>query len=155
MNTSLTSRLKQRAVIEFLTNEGCVPKEIHARLMVQFQEKTIDISNVRRCAALAKKSEPSELRISDEFRSGRPKTAKTNDNIAKVESMIRDDRRITQNQIAIALDISQGAVSTIIQNLHTAVARQKPKSSASNLKLFYTLHTVQTWPQVIFFCFPS
>jgi len=117
MNTSLTSRLKQRAVIEFLTNEGCVPKEIHARLLVQFQEKTIDISNVRRWAALAKKSELSELQISDEFRSGRPKTATTNDNIAKVESMIRDDRRITQNQIAIALDISQGAVSTIIQNL--------------------------------------
>jgi len=99
MNTSLTSRLKQRAVIEFLTNEGCVPKEIHARLMVQFQEKTIDISNVRRWAALAKKSEPSELRISDKFRSGRPKTATTNDNIAKVESMQKSKNSTCQTGI--------------------------------------------------------
>ncbi len=63
------------------------------------------------------KFEPSELQISDEFSFGRPKTATTGDNIPKVKRMIRDDRQITQNEIAIALDISQGAVSTIIQIL--------------------------------------
>lgn len=53
----------------------------------------------------------------DKFQSGRPKTATTDDNITKVESMIRNDCRITQNEIAIALNILQGAVSTIFQNL--------------------------------------
>lgn len=38
MNNSFRSRLKQRAIIEFLTNEGCAPKGIRARPVVQFKD---------------------------------------------------------------------------------------------------------------------
>ncbi len=40
--TSLSTRCKQRAVIEFLTVENCVPKEIQGRLKKVYGDETID-----------------------------------------------------------------------------------------------------------------
>ncbi len=45
--TSLSTRCKQRAVIEFLTTENCAPKEIHSCLKKVYGNETINISNVR------------------------------------------------------------------------------------------------------------
>ncbi len=59
--TSLSTRCKQCAVIEFLTAENCVPKEIHSRLKKVYGDETIDISNVRCWVRSAKVAERGKL----------------------------------------------------------------------------------------------
>ena len=48
MASSMDLRLKQRAVIEFLTAEGCSPIEIFYRMKVVYGEMCLDVSTVRR-----------------------------------------------------------------------------------------------------------
>ena len=50
---SLSVRLKQRAIIEFLTAEKIQPIQIHARLKAVYGDDCIDISSVRRWAKRA------------------------------------------------------------------------------------------------------
>jgi len=67
MNTEtiLSSRYKQRIVIEFLTAENCAPKVIHSRLKNVYGDETIDISNVRRWVRSAKVVEKGQLVVTD------------------------------------------------------------------------------------------
>jgi len=89
--TSLSSRYKQRIVIEFLTAENCAPKVIHSRLKNVYGDETIDISNVRRWVRSAKVVEKGQLVVTDKKRPGRPKTAVTEVNTEKVEQLIREN----------------------------------------------------------------
>ena len=52
--------------------------------------------------------------VEDQERSGRPKTAKTEQQIAAVKQMVLHDRRITIENISEALAISAGSVHSII-----------------------------------------
>ncbi len=61
IETSLLTRCKQRAVIEFLTAENCAPKEILGRLKKIYGDETIDISNIRRWVRSAKVAERGKL----------------------------------------------------------------------------------------------
>jgi len=60
--TSLSSRYKQRIVIEFLTAENCAPKVIHSRLKNVYGDETIDISNVRRWVRNTKVVEKGQIK---------------------------------------------------------------------------------------------
>ena len=60
--------------------------------------------------------------IQDEPRSGRPSTAVTPDNIATVESLIKEDSRITYEQFAKTLDIGKAAINTILHD-HLGVSK--------------------------------
>lgn len=111
---SLCVRLKQRAVIEFLVGEGCTPTQIYSRLRDFYGDKTIDISNVRRWVACAKKVNRGLLPILDKSRSGRPKTAVNDANIQRIDELIRTNRRITQDEISAYLNISHERVNHII-----------------------------------------
>ncbi|KAH7981023.1 hypothetical protein HPB49_020997 [Dermacentor silvarum] len=51
-------RLKQRAVIEFLTAEGCAPINIHRRLTAVYGDACVDVSTVRRWARTVKDQNP-------------------------------------------------------------------------------------------------
>ena len=105
---------KQRAVIEFLTKEGCTAVNIHRRLRNVFGEATIDESNVRRWV---KKFKEGETRVQDKPRSGRPLTAATEENQNKVNDMIRADQCITVRKIVKELGCGHSAVEQIIHNL--------------------------------------
>ena len=48
MSAYMEVRLKQRAVIEFLTEEGIVPIDIHRRMSAVYGKACVDISTVRR-----------------------------------------------------------------------------------------------------------
>ncbi len=61
METSSSTRCKQRAVIEVLTTENCAPKEIHGHLKKVYGDETIDISNVRLWVRSAKVAESGKL----------------------------------------------------------------------------------------------
>ena len=60
--------------------------------------------------------------LQDEPRSGRPSTAVTPDTVATVESLIREDSRITFEQIAETLDIGKAAINTILHD-HLSVSK--------------------------------
>ena len=68
---------KQRAIIKFLTAEGCTAANIHERLKKVYGEETINVSNVRRWA---NKFKEGEANVEDKSRSGRPVTAVTEEN---------------------------------------------------------------------------
>ena len=54
--------------------------------------------------------------MDDNSRSGRPATAITDKNIAKVNELIRGDRRLTVNDIMTSISIGSNAVNEIIHN---------------------------------------
>ena len=110
----LSVRLKQRAVIEFLTAENVSPTDIHRRLQVVYGQETIDRSTVNRWVLKFRKSVPGCAKIEDQPRSGRPLTATDEAHKFQVDNLIQSDRRIKQRQIATELGISQERVHQII-----------------------------------------
>ena len=60
MASSMDLRLKQRAVIEFLTTEGFSPIEIHSRMKTVYGEICLDVSTVRRWTPRSREENPSE-----------------------------------------------------------------------------------------------
>jgi histone-lysine N-methyltransferase SETMAR len=133
--SSVSSRIKQRAVIEFLTQENEAPVEIHRRLLAVYDEDTVDISTVRRWVRKSKAS-GGNLDVSDQPRSGRPTTSTNEQNKQKVNELIRENRRITQRTIAVTLGISLASVNEIVVDLeYTKVcARWVPRQLTPEMK---------------------
>ena len=52
--------------------------------------------------------------MGDDERSGRPKTATIDENIAKVHQMVLDDRRIKVREIAVVMNMSKERVCHIL-----------------------------------------
>ena len=67
-------RFKQRAVIEFLTEEKVPPIEIHRRMQAVYGDKCVDVSKVRRWVRRFNNGELGQADLSDKTRSGRPVT---------------------------------------------------------------------------------
>lgn len=109
-------RIRQRSVIEFLNAEGETPIRIHERLKNVYGDATVDVSTVRRWIRRCNETQ-GQTPLADEKRSGRPVTAVTPRNIQRVDEIIREDRRVTTNELCLTLSISKGSVMTIIQQL--------------------------------------
>jgi len=54
--------------------------------------------------------------VTDEGRSGRPSTSRTQDHIDRSDAIIREDRRITVSEVAAHLDISYGFAYAILHD---------------------------------------
>ena len=54
------------------------------------------------------------MSLDDEDRSGRPITGVTNENIAKVEGLVREDRQITIRQLVHDVSVPSGTIETIL-----------------------------------------
>ncbi len=67
-----STRLKQRAVIGFLTAEGVIRTDIHHHLQAVYGEGTIDRSTVNRWAIKFRVSELGKVSIEDVTRAGPP-----------------------------------------------------------------------------------
>jgi len=52
--------------------------------------------------------------VTDEERSGRPATSRTEENIAKVHQIVRENRRLTVRSIAEQVNIDRGTVRKIL-----------------------------------------
>ena len=52
--------------------------------------------------------------LEDDPREGRPKSASTSENIAKIQDMVLEDRRLTERDLVEALGISLGSISHIL-----------------------------------------
>ena len=69
---SMSTRLKQRAVTEFLSAENVTPPEIHRRLQAIHGENTVNRTTVNRWAIKFREYEPGRANIVDQPRNGRP-----------------------------------------------------------------------------------
>jgi hypothetical protein len=68
----MSTRLKQRAVTEFLSAENVTPAEIHRCLQVVYGEDTVNRITVNRWAIKFRECEQGLANIVDQLRSGRP-----------------------------------------------------------------------------------
>ena len=100
----MSTRLKQRAVTEFLSAENVKPTEIHRLLQATYVENTVIRTTVNRWG----------IKFVDQPRSGRPVSVTVDKHQKQVDELIKYDRRITQKQIAGRLGMSKERVGYII-----------------------------------------
>jgi len=129
-------RFKQRAVIEFLTAEKVPPTEIQRRLQAVYGDQCVDVSTVRRWVRRFKDGELGQADLSDKTRSGRPATASDQLHQDRLEELIRENRRIKQKEISVALGISKERVGYIICVLgfRKVCARWVPRMLSDEMK---------------------
>jgi histone-lysine N-methyltransferase SETMAR len=130
-------RLKQRAVIEFLTAEGCAPIDMHRRMTAVYGDACVDVSTVRRWARTVKGDNPATTNLHDQARSGRPITTVDAQHQARVGELIRANRRVKQKDIAAMLGISTERVHHIIHALlgyRKVCARWVPRMLTPEMK---------------------
>ena len=110
---------KQRAVIEFLVSEGGPPKKFFETLVKVYGDASIAYSTVKKWVSRIKDEEddPSLSSLQDRRRSGRPSSAVNPGNSDEVEKLIRDDRRITIDDIAECVGVSHGSAVNIVNEL--------------------------------------
>ena len=96
------SQQKQRVVIEFLVSEGQTAQNISRRLKQVYGDGAIDYSTVMRSVKQINdgQKEPTESDFCNRPRSGRPSTAHSSGNIDEADTLIKENRRITINELA-------------------------------------------------------
>ena len=104
-------KLEYRAVIKYLFLKGNTPTEIKEELDAVYGNSAPSFTTVKFWAAEFKRGRTS---LGDDERSGRPKTATTDDNIAKIHQMVLDNRRIKVREIEEAMNISKERVCHIL-----------------------------------------
>ena len=112
--SGIPTRLKQRAVTEFLSAENVTPAEIHRHLQAVYGENTVNRTTVNGWAIKFRKCEPGRANIVDQPRRGRPVSVTDDKHQKQVDELIKHDRRITQKQIAGRLGMSKERVGYII-----------------------------------------
>jgi transposase len=96
---SIYTKEEMRGVIRFLIAEGVKPVEIIRRIQAQYGDNCSSCNKIYEWIDHFKKGRTS---VCDEERSGRPSTLSTQNNIQAVERMLRENRRITVDDIAEA-----------------------------------------------------
>jgi len=84
----MSTRLKQRAVIEFLSAENVTPAEIHRRLQAVYGESTVKRTAVNRRAIKFRECEPGSANIVDQPHSGRPVSVTDNKHQKEVDELM-------------------------------------------------------------------
>jgi len=110
----MSTRLKQRAVTEFLSAENVKNAEIYRRLQAVYGENTVNRTTVNRWAIKFRACEPGRTNIAYQPHSGRPVSVTVDKHQKQVDELIKHDRRITQKQRAGRLGISKERVGYII-----------------------------------------
>ena len=119
MTAPKQSQQKQRVVIEFLQLEGETAQNINRRLKQMYGDGVIDYSTVMRWMKRINdgQEEPAESDLCDRPRSGRPSSAHSSANIDRANALIKENRRITINELAESLGVSAGSAVKIVNTL--------------------------------------
>jgi len=107
----MQSSLEQRYAIKFCVRLGKNATETFQMLQEAFKEDCISRSQSGRWHKAFKESREE---IADEPRSGRPTTARTDENVNRVCEVLRSDRRLSIQYIADTLNMSTFAVHRIV-----------------------------------------
>jgi len=124
---SVCTREEQRSVIRFLWAEGVKGAEIHARLCTQYGNNALPRRNVYEWIEIFENGRTS---VMDAERSGRPSTSTTDEKLEEARAITLTDRRVTIEEIALQLGISQGMASygTPHHQHHSATELGSPRA---------------------------
>ena len=125
---SFSSKVEYRAVIRYLFLKGKTGQEIHCELNNVYGSSAPSYAQVKFWVGEFKRSRTS---LEDKTRSGRPSAATNEEMCNKVWDLVYSDRLVKVEEIANALHISQGSVSTILHDrlgMRKLTARWVPKS---------------------------
>ena len=125
---SFSSKVEYRPVIRYLYLKGKTGQEIHCELTNDYESSAPSYAQVKFWIGEFKRSRTS---LEDETRSGRPSDTTDKEMCNKVRDLVYSDRRIKVEEIANALHISHGSVSTTLHDrlgMHKLTARWVPKS---------------------------
>ena len=103
----MSTRLKQRAVTEFLSAENVKTAEIHRHLQAVYGENTVNRTTINCWAIKFRECEPGRANNVDQPRSGRPVSVTDDKPQKQVDELIKHDRRIIQKQRAVRLEMSK------------------------------------------------
>ena len=120
---SFSSKVEYRAIIRYLYLKGKTGQEIHCELTNVYGSSAPSYAQVKFWAGKFKRSRTS---LEDETRSGRPSDATDEEMCNKVRDLVYSDRRIKVEEIANALHISHGSISTTLHDrlgMHKLTAR--------------------------------
>ena len=106
-------KVEHRAVIKFLTKEGKNAKEIHERMVAVYTDTAPSYATIARWNREFRHGRES---LEDDPRPGRPSDVTNEDNVARVERMILENRRVKVEEIERELGISHGSVINIIHD---------------------------------------
>ena len=123
-----SSKVEYRAVIRYLYLKGKTGNEVHGELADVYGYSAPSYAQVKFWVGEFKHGRTS---LEDEARSGRPLDATDEEMCKKVRDLVYSDRWIQVEEIAQALGISHGSVSTILHdhlNMRKLTARWVPKS---------------------------
>ena len=113
------TKQEQRSVVRFLFSEGVKPIEIHRRMRIQYGDRCMSRTQAYEWTEKFKNSVTS---VEDSPRPGPAFTAVTEDNIAAVENVIWENRRVTIKEVTSLLEIS------VIGPSHHSWRAEVPKS---------------------------
>ena len=105
---------EQRSVIRFLSSEGVKPKEIHRRMKVQYGDACLSLQQVYEWTRQFINGISS---VTDSPRPGQAQPVVTPEVIAAVEAIVKENHRVTVNEIAAYLDMSHGSAHHIIRDV--------------------------------------
>ena len=123
-----SSKVEYRAVIRYFYLKGKTGKEIHGELADVYGSSAPSYTRVKFWVGEFKRDRTT---LEDEARSGRPLDATNEEMCKKVRDLVYYDRQIQVEEIAQALGISHGSVSTILHDrlgMRKLTAHWVPKS---------------------------
>ena len=122
------------SVIRLLSSEGVKPIEIHRRMNVQYGDACLSLQQVYEWT---RKFMNGFSSVTDSPRSGQTQWVVTPEVIAAVGAIVKENCRLTLNEIAIHLDMSHGSAHHIVHGVlqfHKLSARWVPRQLTAELK---------------------
>ena len=108
------TREEQRYVIRFLHSEGVKLTEIHRRMKYQYSDTCL---SQRQVCEWGRKFANGVTSVEDAPRPGQAQRIVTPQNIAAVEAIVMENRRVTLNDSVACLKISHGSAHYIVHDV--------------------------------------
>jgi len=120
--------VEQRIIVKFLKKEDCKLSEICSRLKRQYGEKTLSNVSVSKWSSTFKKGRET---VENEPYERRPRTSITSKKSDRVDTLIRENRRITVRELSGIPNISDGSVKTFSKDNH----QEQEKKAQTSLSI--------------------
>ena len=121
-------REEQRGVVRFLVAEGAETRQIYRRMSAVYGEHCMFLTSVHEWQ---KRFLEGRASLQDYSRPGQSHRAITPDVIARIDGVIRENRRVTEEQIRVQVGISHGSMHAIIKDSCSSEKKLRVLGSAS------------------------